>query len=137
MNKLSNAKQIKELYKEVLSDLDAHSRMELFEYAQRKSGGKYTDGMLTGALRTLVTDTDDYICVSRGWYRKKSGEEVAQEPDSLVDAYVEIFRDAIEKTQNITSDPFRIMRMNAEDMGKMREIEKCIQMISETIKKIQ
>lgn len=69
---MSNAQQIKVFYKEVLEDQREHSRIELFNYAKRKSNNLYTDGMLTGALRTLVTDTDDYICVRRGWYKKKT-----------------------------------------------------------------
>ena len=75
MDRLSNAQQIKELYKELLADSQEHTRIELFAYAQQKSGGRFTDGMLTGALRTLVTDTNDYICVRRGCYKKKSTEE--------------------------------------------------------------
>ena len=72
---MSNAQQIKVFYKEVLEDQREHSRIELFNYARRRSNNLYTDGMLTGALRTLVTDTGDYICVRRGWYKKKSREE--------------------------------------------------------------
>lgn len=70
-NKSSNAQQIKKLYKELLSDCQKHSRTELFTFARKNSGDNFTDGMLTGALRTLVTDTDEYICVSRGWYKKR------------------------------------------------------------------
>ena len=132
---MSNAQQIKVFYKEVLEDQREHSRIELFNYAKRKSNNLYTDGMLTGALRTLVTDTDDYICVRRGWYKKKNREEKIQEPNSLVQAYVEIFQDTISK--NITSDPFRVLKMPQEDVKKLERIEKCIAMISDTLEKIR
>ena len=134
---MSNAQQIKVFYKEVLEDLPEHSRIELFIYAKRKSNNLYTDGMLTGALRTLVTDTDDYICVRRGWYKKKNREEKIQEPNSLVQAYVEIFQDTIRKSKNITSDPFRVLKMPQEDVKKLERIEKCIAMISDTLEKIR
>ena len=134
---MSNAQQIKVFYKEVLEDQREHSRIELFNYAKRKSNNLYTDGMLTGALRTLVTDTDDYICVRRGWYKKKNREEKIQEPNSLVQAYVEIFQDTIRKSKNITSDPFRVLKMPQEDVKKLERIEKCTAMISDTLEKIR
>lgn len=134
---MSNAQQIKVFYKEVLEDQREHSRIELFNYAKRKSNNLYTDGMLTGALRTLVTDTDDYICVRRGWYKKKNREEKIQEPNSFVQAYVEIFQDTIRKSKNITSDPFRVLKMPQEDVKKLERIEKCIAMISDTLEKIR
>lgn len=134
---MSNAQQIKVFYKEVLEDQREHSRIELFNYARRRSNNLYTDGMLTGALRTLVTDTGDYICVRRGWYKKKSREERIQEPNSLVQAYVEIFQDTLRKSKNITSDPFRVLKMPQEDVRKLERIEKCITMISDTLEKIR
>lgn len=137
MDKKSNAQQIKELYKEVLADNEEHSRMELFAYANQKSTVRYTDGMLTGALRTLVTDTDDYICVRRGCYKKKSIEERAQEPNSLLGAYIDIFQEALRKSKNITADPFQILKMSQEDREKLGEIERCIKLISEMIEKIR
>ena len=35
MDRLSNAQQIKELYKELLADSQEHTRIELFAYAQQ------------------------------------------------------------------------------------------------------
>lgn len=136
MNQLSNAQQIKRLYEEVLADCGEHSRIELFAYAQEKTGNKFTDGMLTGALRTLVTDTEDYICVRRGWYKKKDTAEIAQEPNALVEAYIGILKEALRKCQNITYDPFRVLKMSIEEQRKMSRIEACITVISETVDKI-
>ncbi|MBO5153360.1 MAG: hypothetical protein J6C00_03275 [Eubacterium sp.] len=137
MDKVSNAQQIKELYKEIMEDNVEHSRVELFAYANQKSGGRYTDGMLTGALRTLVTDTADYICVRRGWYRKKNSEERDQEPNSLIETYTDIFQEALRKCNNITSDPFQVLRMKQDDLNKLGEVEKCMKYISGTIDKIR
>ncbi len=136
MEKLSNAQQIKRLYEEVLSDCVEHSRIELISYAQQKSGNKYTDGMLTGALRTLVTDGEDYICVRRGWYKKKSPKDMEQDSNTLIEAYVGILQEALKKCQNITSDPFHVLRMSAEERKHMADIEKCILMISEIVDNI-
>ena len=68
---MSNAQQIKVFYKEVLEDQREHSRIELFNYAKRKSNNLYTDGMLTGALRTLVTDQTTIFVCAGGWYKRK------------------------------------------------------------------
>ncbi len=137
MEKLSNAQQIKELYKQRLADCQIHSRIDLFTYAKSHSGNMFTDGMLTGALRTLVTDTDDYVCVSRGRYKKKSPSESMEESNTLIDAYAEILKDALNKSRHITSDPFKVMKMTAKDIEKMTDIENCIDIISKTLEKIR
>ncbi len=136
MDTLSNAQQIKALYREVLADQEEHSRIELFDYARRNSANRYTDGMLTGALRTLITDTDDYICVRRGWYKKKDGEDRAQEPNSLVEAYAEVFRETLKKCGNIKSDPFRVLRLGQDERSRLADIENCIAVISETVERL-
>lgn len=85
------------------------------------------------------TDTNDYICVRRGCYKKKSTEEQAQEQEhnSLVEAYLDIFKETLRKSGNITSNPFQILNMNREDIAKLEDIEKCVRVISDTIEKIQ
>ena len=63
---MSNAQQIKVFYKEVLEDQREHSRIELFNYARRRSNNLYTDGMLTGALRIwLQIYRRLYLCTPR------------------------------------------------------------------------
>lgn len=52
-------------------------------------------------------------------------------------AYVEIFQDTLRKSKNITSDPFRVLKMPQEDVKKLERIEKCITMISDTLEKIR
>lgn len=137
MNNLSNAQLIKKFYKELLSDHKEHSRIELFAFAQARSGNKFSDGMLTGALRTLVTDTNEYICIRRGWYKKKLQEETQSETTSLIDSYTEILNDALKKSKSITSNPFKIMKMDYTDIEKMKDIEKCIDMIEQTLNRLR
>lgn len=133
MDKLSNAQIIKEHYKNLLSDGMEHSRIELFAFAKANSGKNFTDGMMTGALRTLVTDTEDYICTRRGWYKKKSCTDLSNESNSIIDAYAEILNDALKKSKSITSDPFKIIKMSADEREKMEHIEKCIQVLTKTL----
>lgn len=75
----------------------------------------------------------------RGCYKKKSTEEQAQEQEhnSLVEAYLDIFKETLRKSGNITSNPFQILNMNREDIAKLEDIEKCVRVISDTIEKIQ
>lgn len=137
MENISNAQKIKVYYKELLNDREEHSRIELFEYAKKNSGYTYTDGMLTGALRTLVTDTKEYACIRRGWYKKVSVEEQEKKNNSLIGAYTEILQDALKKSGNITSDPFYVINMNQNDLKKMQKINDCLGMIEKTIQEIQ
>ena len=137
METVSNAQKIKKYYKQILSDGEEHSRIELFDYAKRSSGYNYTDGMLTGALRTLVTDTQEYVCVRRGWYKKKSVEEQSEESNSLVEAYIEILKEALRKSRNITSDPFAVINMDQDEMEKLQKIKDCLIVIDQTIEAVQ
>ena len=54
-----------------------------------------------------------------------------------MDAYAEILSDALKKSKNITSDPFKIMKMSSSDKEKMIDIENCINIIADTLEKIQ
>lgn len=136
MENISNAQKIKVYYKELLNDHKEHSRIELFDYAQKNSGYCYTDGMLTGALRTLVIDTKEYSCTRRGWYKKVDTEENMKKKSSLIGAYIEILQDALKKCGNITSDPFYVMNMGQSDLKKMQKINDCLVMIEKLVEEI-
>ena len=129
----SNAQKIKVLYKELLSDGEEHSRIELFSYAQKNGDTKFTEGMLTGALRTLISDTDEYACVNRGCYKKKSILVTNSDSNSLVDSYTELLRNVLRKKKEITGDPFEIINMSDSDKNKLKTLEKCFDFISNTI----
>lgn len=136
MGKKSNAQMIKSYYKEIMSDNKEHSRGELFEYAQKRSECNYTDGMLTGALRTLVTDTQEYECVRRGWY-KKVFEEKKKKENSVVDVYIEILKDALRKSGNVTSNPFSVINMGSDERENMQKIKNCLAVIDKTIEEVK
>lgn len=137
MENMSNAQKIKSYYKVVLADGAEHSRIELFEYAKKSSGCNYTEGMLTGSLRTLVKDSQEYSCVRRGWYKKKSVEEQKQESNSVVWAYAKILKETLKKSSDITLDTVSIMNMSNDDFEKMRKIKNCLGMIKQTVEDIQ
>lgn len=137
MEQISNAKEIKGLYKELLSDGQIHSRKELFAYASGISGKRYTDGMLTGALRTLVTDDPDYECVDRARYRRKTPEDRAGKSNTILGAYAEIFSETLRKSKKITTNPFEILNMSQSEQEKMRLINQCLKNISDTFQRIQ
>ena len=137
MEKTSNAQVIKSYYKEIMADRKEHSRSELFDYVQNRSECKYTDGMLTGALRTLVTDTHEYVCVRRGWYKKVSTEKELQKKNSIVDVYIEILNDTLRKSSSVTSNPFSVINMGSDERKKMQIIKKCLTEIDKTIEEIK
>ncbi len=132
----SNAQLIKELYKQLLSDYNEHSRIELFAYARSHSDINFTEGMLTGALRTLTTDTNDYKCIRRGWYQKNSDVNLPEKSLSFIKEYEEILNDTLKKCQSITSNPFEIMNMSTDERNKMQYIKQCIDFISTTLTQI-
>ena len=137
MDKKSNAQMIKSYYKEIMEDKKEHSRRELFEYAQKRSGCNYTDGMLTGALRTLVTDTQEYICIRRGWYKKVVEEKQLKKQNSIVDVYIEILKDTLRKSENVTSNPFYVINMGVDERERMQRIKNCLAVIDKTIEEVK
>jgi hypothetical protein len=68
----SNAAVIRQYAAQLLSDRQAHSRSELFSYvrAQAPGGDTFTEGMLTGALRSLVNGNPRYQVIGRGIYQE-------------------------------------------------------------------
>lgn len=126
MKKLSNAQQIRSLYKELLEDGKEHSRSELFEYIESKSSSKYTLGMMTGALKTLVSDSEDYENTGRGYYKKIVKEKPKSKKISIVDYYIEIFQDTLKRCEDIRTNPFTVIKLGQEEQKKMLEIEKCL-----------
>ena len=55
----------------------------------------------------------------------------------MIEAYIDIFQETLRKSNNITSDPFQVLRMKRDDLNKLEEIEKCMKYISDTIDKIR
>ena len=134
MKKLSNAQQIRSLYKELLEDSKEHSRSELFEYVESKSSSKYTIGMMTGALKTLVSDSEDYENTGRGYYRKVVKEKTKSKKKSIVDDYIDILKDTLKRCGDIRTNPFTVINFNQEEKKKMLEIEQCLENIKSIVK---
>lgn len=129
----SNAKQIRDRYKELLDDGVPHSRKELFAYAKENSeGNTYTDSMLAGALKTLADSCNMYLCIERGIYQKI--ELSGKTSDDIISDYIAIFKRALDKANREKIDPMALLEMDEEEKQKMKEIQECIQNIEETVK---
>lgn len=134
----SNAKEIRDSFKRMLDDGLVHSRTELFAYARQVKPEKmYTDGMLTGALKTLTDPGAGYKSVGRALYQKTekcNGNYV----DSLVDMYVDILKGTLETIEkDVQINPFKLMEMNEDDKKKLKKVEKCIAGIQTVISELE
>lgn len=135
---ISNAQQIKQFYRELLEDGKSHTRTELFAYARMcaPQGVIFTDGMLTGALKTLVSDEGKYECVSRGVYQKSTGKEDGrQKPESsVVSEYRRILENALSDMENrVQANPFVMLDMSDSDKAELRRIQKCMDVMRDTL----
>lgn len=136
---ISNAQQIKSSFKELLEDGLVHSRTELFDYARSSNpDANYSEGMLTGALKTLTDPGTGYKNVGRAQYQKISVEIKENYGENLIHAYTDILKNALqEMDKNIISNPFKVMEMSEEEKKTMKEIEKCIDSIQKLIQIVE
>ena len=135
---MSNAQEIKNSFKKLLDDGLVHSRTDLLAYArQEHPEKKYTEGMLTGALKTLTDPGAGYKCVGRALYQKADmiNENYV---DNLMDSYIEIFKSTLEAiNRDIHVNPFKLMDLNEEDKKKLKKVEKCITCIETFISEVE
>lgn len=115
-----------------------HSRTELFAYARAEKPEKnYTEGMLTGALKTLTDPGTGYKCVSRAQYQK-AGSESGSYVDNLMSAYMEVFKNALETIErDVHVNPFKLMDLNEEDKRKLKKVESCIEGIKRVVAELE
>lgn len=128
---MSNAEDIKKYYKQLLMDGQPHSREELFLFA-RENGKNYTDGMLAGALKTLVDKEICYVQIERGLY------QFIEEKGSLIYQYIDIFKNAQKQLNDVSIVPFKFVEeLDNESKEKLKLIEKCIEILNNTIDNLQ
>ena len=134
----TNAQEIRTSFKKLLDDGLLHSRAELFAYArQAQPGRNYTEGMLTGALKTLTDPGVGYKCVSRAMYQKTDIDN-GNYVDNLIDSYLEIFKSTLEKIErDVKINPFKLMEMNDEDKKKLKKVQKCVACIETIISELE
>ena len=118
----SNAKQIRDRYKELLDDGVPHSRKELFAYAKEDvEENAYTIGMLTGALKSLVDSSDIYQSMGRGIYQKV---ELSEKSSNKISArYLNIFKRTLEETSKESVNPMVLLEISEEEKRKMEKIQ--------------
>ena len=128
----SNAKQIRDRYKELLDDGVPHSRKELFAYAKEDV---YTIGMLTGALKSLVDSSDIYQSMGRGIYQKV---ELSEKSSNKISArYLNIFKRTLEETSKESVNPMVLLEIDEDEKKKMKEIQECIRKIKRTVEHLE
>ena len=66
---LSNADEIRYYIRDLLKDGEEHNRQEITDYIRERGQGRFTSGMVTGALKSLVDNDKRYEHPGRGLYR--------------------------------------------------------------------
>lgn len=128
---MSNAEDIKKYYRQLLMDGQPHSREELFLFA-RENGKNYTDGMLSGALKTLVDKEICYVQIERGLY------QFVKEKEDIISQYIDIFKDTQKQLSDVSVAPFKFVEeLDNESKEKLKLIEKCIEALNHTIDDLQ
>ena len=126
---MSNAVRIKESYKLLLSDKQPHYREEMFSFAKGQNiDNAYTEGMLGGALKTLVDKEKDYVQVERGVY-----QFIERNKNNIFSQHIDIFENALEQFDKINVDPFKFIDSITE--GQKEQL-KHIQSTIEEMRKI-
>ena len=132
----SNAKQIRDRYKELLDDGVPHSRKELFAYAKEDvEENAYTIGMLTGALKSLVDSSDIYQSMGRGIYQKVELSEKSS--NKIIARYLNIFKRTLEETSKESVNPMVLLEIDEDEKKKMKEIQECIRKIKRTVEHLE
>ena len=132
----SNAKQIRDRYKELLDDGVPHSRKELFAYAKEDvEENAYTIGMLTGALKSLVDSSDIYQSMGRGIYQQ--GELSEKSSIKISARYLNIFKRTLEETSKESVNPMVLLEIDEDEKKKMKEIQECIRKIKRTVEHLE
>lgn len=125
---MSNASEIRGYYKELLEDFKEHSRAELFSYAKRKNPeANYTESMLNWALKTLIDESDNYVCTSRNIYKYVLNIHLYNLEAML--------KEMVDEVEGINVNPFLFIECQRQknDIYKMKKIQECIKIIKETI----
>ena len=132
----SNAKQIRDRYKELLDDGVPHSRKELFAYAKEDvEENAYTIGMLTGALKSLVDSSDIYQSMGRGIYQKV---ELSEKSSNKISArYLNIFKRTLEETSKESVNPMVLLEISEEEKRKMEKIQDFIREIKRIVEYLE
>lgn len=131
---ITNANQIKKRYRELLADGNVHSRRELLDYAKSSDPDRnYTEGMLAGALKTLVDSEACYQCVDRALYQRVGIDNSKSQIEELIQRYILTLKNTLKSIDKVEVDPFLFIEMNQIESNKMQEIKECIQSIKNTV----
>ncbi len=134
----SNAQLIKKSFRELLADYEPHKRQELFQYAREHNPDiPFSEGMLTGALKSLTDPGTGYKCISRAVYQKIDNQRGTDSSiDGLIAGYVAVLRDSLNNMNREVADPFVFLELDESNRRKMREIQRCMNVMQQTIESV-
>ena len=69
--------------------------------------------------------------------KKRLQKKQLQKRNSVVDVYIEILKDTLRKTENVTSNPFSVMNMGNDERERMQKIKNCLAVIDKTIEEVK
>ncbi|MDE6953546.1 MAG: hypothetical protein K2P09_07005 [Erysipelotrichales bacterium] len=121
----SNAEEIKFYIAEMLSDGEIHNRDKIREYVIEHFHDRniLTEGMFTGALRSLVESSQGaYIIPQRGKYQKKIHNNIESQTKQLIDETIAKLN--IICTQNV-------LELNENDIQSIHKNRKLLEMLNE------
>ena len=133
MNFKSNADEIRFYIKELLKDGNEHTIRDIEEYIEQHSSNKFTSGMLSGALKTLLDDKN-YRNIKRGVYQKV-GELQKEESeiktikfgnDDVKTAYLSNINKILEETINKTNSASSgdMLKLSDDEVVFIRKVGK-------------
>lgn len=134
LNFSSNAEEIRYYVRKLLSDGNEHNRKEIVKYIREQSRDEvFTDGMITGAIRSLVeNEKGRYEKTRRGWYRFKKDKEFEQiSVNDVTDPLTRPIINILEETIKKLKDACTVNLLDVSDIDKEK-----IDLVSELIRQI-
>lgn len=133
----SNADEIRSYIKTLLEDGHVHNRREIGDYVRSTPNGHtFTEGMITGAIKSLVENqSEQYENFKRGWYRKKSSgktEEAAPKVNENLDVISQrvnaILSETVAKLKEALT--FNLLDLKEIDRSKIDKVSELINTIN-------
>ena len=107
-SQMSHAEQIRVYVQEFLADGEEKTYQDIIGYVRDQTKESYTEGMLSGAIKTLVDSNSNYTRVRRGVYQGPTSPPI-KEGIPLDDEFDIIIKDAINKTEDALIEKIKKM----------------------------
>jgi hypothetical protein len=131
----SNADEIRFYVKQLLSDYQEHCRNEILSHIRHTpNGGRFTEGMITGALKTLVdTDRASYTNFKRGWYKAINPESYENAVPTVTNSLATKIKNVLEETKSKLNEActFNILNVSSEEFTIAQKVNDLIKYIEQ------